>query len=236
MARRQQTRGDCVFCGREMTRGGLVKHLKSCPKRLEAQATASGREQTLYHLLIQDAWGGYYWLHLEMRGDANLEALDEYLRAIWLECCDHLSAFRIGPYRYTQIFEDAWMIGDEKPINVRVGRLFSPGMSIDYDYDFGTTSELTIKVVDERQGAPLSERPIFLMARNKMAPVACMECDQPAAYICIECMYEREDGACELCEQHAEEHECSDYGEPMPLVNSPRVGMCGYWGPAEPPY
>jgi hypothetical protein len=91
-------------------------------------------------------------------------------------------------------------------------------------------------VVGERQGAPLSQYPIFLMARNKIEPVACMECGQPAAYICIECMYEREDGACELCEGHAEKHECSDYGAPMPLVNSPRVGMCGYDGPAVPPY
>jgi hypothetical protein len=52
----------------------------------------------------------------------------------------------------------------------------------------------------------------------------------------MECLYEREDGNCTLCEQHAEEHECSDYGEPVELLNSPRVGMCGYYGPAEPPY
>ena len=27
-----------------------------------------------------------------------------------------------------------------------------------------------------------------------------------------------------------------EYGDPMPLVNSPRTGMCAYDGPAEPPY
>lgn len=27
-----------------------------------------------------------------------------------------------------------------------------------------------------------------------------------------------------------------DYGEPIELVNSPRLGMCGYTGPADPPY
>ena len=236
MARRRQTRGECVFCSREMTRGGLSKHLKSCPERLEAQAAAQGRAQKLYHLLVQDAWEGYYWLHLEMRSDADLEDLDDYLRAIWLECCGHLSGFHVGEVFYTQIFEDGMGIGIEEPMDIEVRGLFSPGLTIDYKYDFGSTSELTIKVVDERHGAPLSRHPIFLMARNKMEPVACMECGQPAAYICIECLYERDDGVCELCEQHAEEHECSEYGGPVPLVNSPRVGVCGYDGLAEPPY
>ncbi|WP_127011414.1 hypothetical protein ACF3DV_03465 [Chlorogloeopsis fritschii PCC 9212] len=27
-----------------------------------------------------------------------------------------------------------------------------------------------------------------------------------------------------------------NYGEPIPLVNSPRLSLCGYDGPAEPPY
>jgi hypothetical protein len=121
-------------------------------------------------------------------------------------------------------------------MNVKVERLFSPGISIPYEYDFGSTTSLTIKILDERRGKPLSRHPIFLMARNSMQPVPCMECGQQAKYYCIECLYERADGACQLCEQHAATHECSDYGEPVPLVNSPRVGVCGYDGPAQPPY
>jgi hypothetical protein len=39
-----------------------------------------------------------------------------------------------------------------------------------------------------------------------------------------------------LCDDHAQEHPHEEYGEPVPLVNSPRVGMCGYVGPAEAPY
>jgi len=31
-----------------------------------------------------------------MRGSATLTKLDDYLRAIWLECCGHLSKFTIG--------------------------------------------------------------------------------------------------------------------------------------------
>jgi hypothetical protein len=51
----------------------------------------------------------------------------------------------------------------------------------------------------------------------------------------LECVYEMDEQGT-LCDEHARNHPHDNYGEPMPLVNSPRVGMCGYDGPAEPPY
>ena len=102
---RSQSRGNCVFCGREFAKGGMSRHLQTCSNRQEAQTEADHskrRRQSLYHLQVQDAWSGDFWLHLEMRGEATLQELDDYLRAIWLECCGHLSAFEIGEVRYTQ--------------------------------------------------------------------------------------------------------------------------------------
>lgn len=241
MARRKQTRGNCVYCGREFAKGGLTRHIKTCEARQQAQAEANkgnGRSQTLYHLQVQDAWSGDYWLHLEMRGDADLIVLDDYLRAIWLECCGHLSAFHIGDHRYTQIFDTGWSIGDEKAMGVPVKKLFTPDMAIPYEYDFGTTSELTIKVLDEREGKPTTSHPIALMARNNAPDILCVECGNPATSICLECLYEEDDEACEYCDKHMEthRHDSENYGGPMPILNSPRTGMCGYGGPAEPPY
>ena len=236
MANRTQTRGNCIYCGKEMTRGGLARHFVSCAKRQETIATADkqpGRNQTLYHLQVQDAWSGAYWLHLEMRGSAILEDLDFYLREIWLECCGHLSAFEIGPVHYTQIIDDGMSYGIEKPMKVQVQKLFAPGMQIPYEYDFGTTSELVIKVVGERQGKPTTKNPIVLMARNKFQPPSCAECGQPATQVCVECVWEDESSAM-FCQAHADEHEHDDML--LPIVNSPRTGMCGYTGPAEPPY
>ena len=237
MSRSTQTRGDCVYCGREMTRSGLARHLGTCPGRLEVQAEADRsrrHRQTLYHLQVQDAWMGSFWLHLEMRGNATLDDLDYYLRAIWLECCGHLSAFELGHVTYTQIFDDDMLMGDERAMNVRVGALFQPGMEIPYEYDFGTTSHLVIKVINQRTGKPTTSNPIVLMARNKFEPPPCMECGKPATHLCAECLQEREDGRCELCDEHAQTHVHDEYI--MRLVNSPRTGMCGYDGPAEPPY
>jgi len=73
------------------------------------------------------------------------------------------------------------------------------------------------------------------MARNEMPDAPCMECERQAAWLCVECQRETDDSG-QLCNEHVESHPHDAYGEPLPLVNSPRTGMCGYTGPAEPPY
>lgn len=122
-------------------------------------------------------------------------------------------------------------------MNTQVRRHFRPGMAIPYQYDFGTTSELMIKVVDQREGKPTTENPIALMARNAFEPPPCAECGQPATQLCAECMWEQGPEAM-FCDVHAEEHaeDLEHEDMLMSIVNSPRTGMCGYNGPAEPPY
>jgi hypothetical protein len=210
-----------------MTRGGLSRHLSSCAQRQKAIAEADiklGQAQYLYHLLVQDAWGGNFWLHLEMEGSASLEQLDSYLRAIWLECCGHLSQFSVGGWR-----------GDEIAMSRKIAHLFSPGVELTHIYDFGTSSETLIKFVGVREGTPLTKHPIYLMARNNLPETSCEECGEPAGWLCMECLYEFNEWVT-LCDKHAEEHSDDDYGGPIPLANSPRMGMCGYTGPANPPY
>ncbi|MCB0082298.1 MAG: hypothetical protein KDE47_15255 [Caldilineaceae bacterium] len=226
MARKRQSQGSCMYCGKEMSKGGISRHLKSCSARQDAMADAAGdKEQALYHLQVQDAERGDYWLHLEMSGNATLQQLDKYLRAIWLECCGHLSTFFIG---------GAWS-GMEVAMNRQIDRVFDMTDVLDHIYDFGTSSETKIKYVGKRKGVPLTKHPIALMARNVIPAAPCQECGQPAAWLCTECIYEH-DMSGFLCDEHGQAHPHDDYGGVMVYVNSPRVGMCGYAGPAEPPY
>jgi hypothetical protein len=229
MASRKQSKGECVFCQKPMTRGGLSKHFKSCVARKKALATADdaakGKRQGIYHVLVADAYSSAYWLHLEINGETSLSELDWYLRQIWLECCGHLSAFR---------FKGGWM-EEELDMQQKIATIAEAGVELEYMYDFGSTSELVIKVIEERQGKPLSKHPIFLMARNLAPEYQCMACDKPATHFCQECVYEHEKSGL-LCDEHLQNHPHDDYGEPLPIVNSPRVGMCDYDGPAEPPY
>lgn len=99
MPRKAQSKGTCAYCGQVIAKGGAAKHLSACPERRIAREKAAHqniRSETLYHLRVQDAGGGEFWLDLEMRGSATLYDLDFYLRAIWLECCGHMSRFSFG--------------------------------------------------------------------------------------------------------------------------------------------
>jgi hypothetical protein len=223
--RKKQSRGNCIYCGHQMTKVGMAKHLQSCDKRKTtiSDAAVSDNSEIFYHLQIQEAWQGTFWLHLEMSGEATLEDLDDYLRAIWLECCGHMSQFSF----------QAWK--NEVPMNTKAKQIFKQNLELTHIYDFGTSSETKIKVVSLRKGQTTSTHPIVLMARNEPPEAFCIECGKRASWLCVECLYEYDqDGT--LCDQHAETHPHDNYGEPISLVNSPRVGMCGYDGPAEPPY
>lgn len=185
----------------------------------------SSKSQTLYHLRVQDAYAKEFWLDLEMRASATLDDLDSYLRAIWLECCGHMSQFSAGGRRW----------GDEIHMSRKIGKILEPGEELTHIYDFGTSSQTQVKLLAKREGAPTTPHPIALMARNLTPETECQECGQPATWFCVECQIEDENPGM-LCDRHAEDHPHDNYGDPVPLVNSPRMGMCGYDGSAKPPY
>lgn len=223
----KESRGKCQFCGELYAKRSMSKHLLSCKKRfssIENANTGKAKEDTLYHLVIQDKYAKDFWLHLEMTGTAKLKTLDNYLREIWLECCGHMSEFSL----------DGW--GSAKvAMTTSAKTIFQKTAQLEYIYDFGTSSEIVIKVIAQREAKPLSKHPLLLMARNEMPLYSCMECGKPAHWLCNECIYEHEESGL-LCDQHVKKHPHDNYGEPLKLVNSPRMGMCGYDGPAEPPY
>ena len=203
----------------------MSKHLKACvvrARKYSAIESNSTDKINLFHLLVQDAYGGDFWLHLEMKGDVKLKELDKYLRTIWLECCDHLSQFSY----------DRWK-GKIAKSSIAID-IFKTGIEINHIYDFGDSSETKIKVIGEREGAALTKHPIFLMARNDPPGYNCKECGKKAKWLCLESTYNNEDNT--FCDEHIESHPHGKYGEPIEIVNSPRLGMCGYDGPAKPPY
>jgi hypothetical protein len=229
MSRKPQSRGKCQYCGEETVKSAMGRHLAKCDRRaLAIQAAEAGTqpEETLWQLRVQDAYGKDFWLNLEMRGSATLEKLDAYLRAIWLECCGHLSQFTVSGF-------GGYDIGKAR----KADAVFIKVTKLLHLYDFGTTSETEIHVVGSRKGKATTKHPIVLMARNIMPERLCRECARPATHLCLECLYEADETEnWFLCDEHAENHPHTEYGEPVPLVNSPRLGMCGYDGPAEPPY
>lgn len=93
-----------------------------------------------------------------------------------------------------------------------------------FTYDFGSSTDLQLKVVGERQGS-LKKGKVHLLARN-MPPELLCGCGRPAQYVCTECRWD-DDGF--LCESCTEEHACGTEFL-LPVVNSPRMGVGGYMG------
>jgi hypothetical protein len=227
MPRSPESRGTCIFCGEIVTKRGVIKHLGKCSKWLEhfqVAETSNRPTETLWRLRVQDAYNKDYWLELEMAGSATLDKLDQYLRNIWLECCSHLSKFTIGGWSGSDI-------GKAR----KADAIFEEGITLRHLYDFGTTSETDIRVMGARTGKKISKHPIALLARNIQPEAVCQVCGQPANWLCMECIYE-EDTPGYLCNAHVEDHPHEEYGGSLGVYNSPRMGMCGYDGPAEPPY
>ena len=114
---------------------------------------------------------------------------------------------------------------DDESMGARLDEILSPGMKFNYEYDFGSTTHLAMKVVSQEQ-KQIKGRVITVLARNEPPSYTCMSCGKMAAQVCTECAWS---GGGWLCDECAAEHEC---GEDMllPVVNSPRVGVCGYTG------
>ncbi len=241
MARRKQSKGSCEFCGKEMTRGGLTKHFKSCTKRKASIEGGSGAaHDNVYHLIVSDPYWPDMWLHLELGDSWSLEDLDDYLRTIWLECCGHLSRFEIDGLSYepsTSVeVSKGWY--EVESMDINIGQVLEVGQKINYAYDFGSTTHLQITVADVRQGKTITHLPVFLMARNQIPKFECQECKEQADFICHACMYDEEKSGL-LCKKHKHKRNHQhvyDYGDLLTVVNSPRMGECGYSGPADPPY
>jgi hypothetical protein len=102
------SQGICHFCQGEFAKNKMAQHLKSCKARAEQEASQAGEKMQLLHLQIEGKYRPEYWMHLEIPAEATLADLDDFLRAVWVECCDHLSQFTIDGVSYTSMAEGAW--------------------------------------------------------------------------------------------------------------------------------
>lgn len=106
----------------------------------------------------------------------------------------------------------------------RLKTVLREGMTIRYEYDFGSTTELEIRVTHYRKG-PMRREPLTLLSRNDPTEYICSVCKkEPAVYIDTERMYDEDPFLCKKCSKKYD-------GEMLLKVcNSPRMGVCAYEG------
>lgn len=221
-----RSEGHCRFCLKIYSGAGMGRHLAACRKRKEKSELElkEGRgKYKIYQLKISA--GKWYWLHIEIPGKYTLADLDEFLRDIWLECCSHLSSFTIGGVKYDdqRVMEDTSFWGkSNQSMNKPLYSVLNLKDTFYHEYDFGSTTYLDGQVLGVREGF-LEEKKIRILARNNPYTFDCENCGKKATGLCVECEIF-------VCDQCQNTHDC---GEEMilPVVNSPRMGVCGYEGP-----
>ncbi len=234
---RKISTGQCALCGGAFNKSVMTRHLTKCQSVHPAKASPKDRPRKSLRLVVEGARLPEYWLHLEMPADATLRDLDGFLRGIWLECCGHLSAFTIAGVQYelnTGQVDEMWtMFGGRsapRSMSVKLAEVLPPGVKFLHEYDFGTTTELTGKVVAEQEAVFSKKERVKILARNLPPLIPCSVCGAPSTQLCMNCIY---DGTGCLCDAHSEDHACGDEMF-LPVVNSPRAGECGYTGPYNP--
>lgn len=243
------TEGKCLYCENSISKSLFNKHLQA--HLTEKTKTNKPGKSFLIKVETEKAWGPTpYFLYLWMDGDAKLNVLDDFLRKIWPECCGHMSSFTVvgakkikgGMWDFfeaqdllekgkTKKYENLMETSKgELPKSSKVKDKFYKDLQLDYLYDFGSTTALLISVLAEYPIA--ADEKIVLLTRNTIPEIKCGVCNKNiATKICTAHAYEENNLFCESC---ATKHQktCEDFADyaALPLVNSPRAGVCSYDG------
>ncbi len=226
-------KGTCYICGESLSRDQMSDHLESCREKHPPQPSGKREyhRENVFHITVEGTRSPQYWMHLEAPASMTLADLDASLRRVWLECCGHLSQFIIEGNEY--VVDDFWEEGEvDGPVPIEtegesmdtpLAEVLRPGMTFTHEYDMGSTTELTIRVVSQRP-LDIPGRFTRIVARNDPPDLKCDSCGKPATQICAQCFF---DGKGWLCEGCAPKHIC---GEELllPVLNSPRAGTCAY--------
>ena len=247
MQEKLKIEGKCLFCEKTFSKAGINRHLATHLK--EKEKTGELGKSFFVKIETNKKWGVItpYFLSLWIDGEAKMRDLDSFLRDIWLECCGHLSAFKDPSGEMSDLFEydddeeddyedDPFGFGfsyDSEcdiPMRCKMKDVLRKGLELEYEYDFGDTTELSVTVIDEY--AIKADEDIVLLSRNEPLKIMCSACGKaPTTQICTACM---DHGNAEFCDKCAEKHaeECEDFADyaAIPVVNSPRMGVCGYMG------
>lgn len=156
-------------------RTGIAKHLQTCKKRVDLYEKAKKTEK-YFELLLYGAYNKDYWLIIQIKENATLDDLDRFIRDIWVECCGHLSAFEIDGVSYEREPDDDFGWGEPaKSTNHTLKQVLTTGMIFNYEYDFGSTTEIMVKVLDHYSAQKQNEK-VVILSRNNPPEFACSIC------------------------------------------------------------
>src|SRR2546425_12402066 len=108
---REISKGTCSFCKSMFAKSTMTQHLKHCKQRaatiaVEAESATEDQKSRLLYIIVEGHYNPQYWIHLEAPVSDTMADLDWFLRDIWLDGFEHLSAFKVGTTNYSSEPED----------------------------------------------------------------------------------------------------------------------------------
>jgi hypothetical protein len=244
MQQNPKSEGKCLFCGKTFAKAGISRHLKTHLERKSTENT-NGKSYLVKVETDQYYVSDPHFLSLWVDGTATMKNIDDFLRDIWLDCCGHMSAFT-NPVKRSrgsmwdfleamELLEQGKQKAYEKlmektngeiPIGRKVSQVFYKDLKLKYEYDFGSSTNLQLRIIDEYPVK--ADKKIVLLSRNEPPEWLCDTCQkEPATQICIVHDWNEDSYFCDKCaKKHAKK--CPDFEDyaSMPVVNSPRMGVC----------
>ncbi len=117
---------------------------------------------------------------------------------------------------------------EDRSLDVPLEKVLKVGQKFTYEYDFGSTTELNLRVLSERDGVVQEgeeDDSVTILARNVPPVILCKVCGKPATKVAGGYYNVEENAYCNKCARRSEDADMM-----LPVVNSPRVGVCGYTG------
>lgn len=222
MSETTNLKGKCYICRKELSKDAMKNHLLKCHK------PAKGRTN-YFVIMVEDFHSKNYWLYIQIKGTATLADLDLFLRAIWLECCGHLSCFTIDDKIYDcgagGLMNPFWGEESDDMENYRLKDILTNNMVFKHEYDFGSTTTLKLTVVGTYTGSSTKCK-ITVLSRNNKHEYICEKCGKEAAYILLGDTWNDFHPLCKDCLESCED----EAEEIITITNSPRMGVCDYNG------
>lgn len=208
----------------------MLRHLKTCKKRFLSEKNNKRKNQLFFQIVVTAKNEKYHWLILEVAANTTLEELDQFIRDIWLECCSHLSMFICHGVHYdSHIDVDDFFEMELEDMIVKLEDIVDVGDTMQYEYDFGSTTHLAFKIQDAYIKHANANK-ITIQSRNNPIKFLCSHCHTNEATWINPQAYDMDNLF--WCEKCLEEDEDSflEFNFLLPVCNSPRMGECAYEG------
>ena len=139
--------GICKFCSKSISQKESLRHFLSCTPRNQAFENMTQKLVNQWFYIRAEL--SPYWIDILIPEQWKLDDLDQFLRHIWLECCGHLSNFRIDKVNYERFEDEDWLMGGEElspGMDIQLNKVLGTNSTFPHFYDYGSTTELQLKI------------------------------------------------------------------------------------------